>query len=1224
MSSVLTFALVGLGIGSLYVLAAQGLIVIFRGSGVLNLGLGAIGMVGAYVAFDATKGKLLDWSIPVQPFWSALLLGALVSACLGALVQQFLMRPLGQRSALVRVIATLGVLLTLQALVILQWTSVARVPASPLPQNLVTVFGSRVNIDKFILLGIAGAVTVALSLFYRYTRFGLATTAVAENETVAASLGLSPNRIAVLNWVIGSGLAGVFAVLIAPTVTLQPTVMTNLVLAATSVALVAGFRSFPVALLAGLVIGVAQTVVGGEVSGVPGIGAAVPFLFIVLWLMLRGQGIPSRDFLRQQLPSVGNGRLQWPLILAALVVVVTLGFSVQNVWLDGLIITMSAAIMMLSTVVLTGYAGQLSLAQFAIGIFGAWVAGRVAATQGWPFLVVLVVGVLATVPLGLLFAIPAVRTRGINLAIVTLGLGTVLYVSVFNNQNLTGGTQGTVIGEPSIFGYSVWSAANPRGYFVVVLVFLMLMLIVVSNLRRGRSGRRLLAVRANERAAAALGIDVRTVKLYAFGVAAAISSVGGVLYAFRNTSIRFGNYDNFGSIQLVASAVIGGCGYVGGAVLGGTLFPGGFNSIVLTSIGNGVEAYIPLIGGVGLLLMLLLNQDGIVKETMGNAALVKTYLREGGPVGKRLALGVVGLFLTVVVALYDRGGSFVDGLAVAVGLTTLTAAVGLHRVDARGVSARLILAVIALSVLADYSWDLGFVVAYVSMAVAAVTLLQRRWRGHGLGAPAALAAPSLVALAYYALDPTVARLALALVVVALALSVWCMQRGAAATASQLAGALLTPAAVAGVLFLAQERVPASAPLLLAGLVPLAAVITWREREFELPAAALLMAVPTLAAIVFLLRDTTGLAVLALLVAQFTYAVVIVRTRAGVSARTALFVLGEAVLGALLCELLSVRPVAGALLVLAAIKVARGPRSLTPKPITLPEGVTTERVAPLTLETRGITVRYGGTVAVSGVDLVVRPGRITGLIGPNGAGKTSFIDAVTGFARIAEGQILLGDDDVSSWSTTKRARAGVGRSFQALELFEDCSVIDNLRAASDPRDFASYLRDLVHPVEAPLSSTVVSAIREFDLVDDLAQGVDGLSYGKRRLLAIARAVAAQPSVLLLDEPAAGLNDHETAELAQLVLRLARDWGMAILLVEHDINFVMSVCDDITVLDFGSRISHGTPAEVRTDPAVIAAYLGVEEDAVPPSGEQEKVPAASVPGTSTRDGQVEGPV
>ena len=122
----------------------------------------------------------------------------------------------------------------------------------------------------------------------------------------------------------------------------------------------------------------------------------------------------------------------------------------------------------------------------------------------------------------------------------------------------------------------------------------------------------------------------------------------------------------------------------------------------------------------------------------------------------------------------------------------------------------------------------------------------------------------------------------------------------------------------------------------------------------------------------------------------------------------------------------------------------------------------------------------------------------------------------------------------------------------------------------------------------------------------ASGSEGLSYGKRRLLAIARAVAAQPSVLLLDEPAAGLNDHETRELATLVVRLAKEWGMAILLVEHDINFVMSVCDDITVLDFGTRISEGTPAEVRADPAVISAYLGEEDES---SAHESAVPATT---------------
>jgi ABC-type branched-subunit amino acid transport system ATPase component len=261
------------------------------------------------------------------------------------------------------------------------------------------------------------------------------------------------------------------------------------------------------------------------------------------------------------------------------------------------------------------------------------------------------------------------------------------------------------------------------------------------------------------------------------------------------------------------------------------------------------------------------------------------------------------------------------------------------------------------------------------------------------------------------------------------------------------------------------------------------------------------------------------------------------------------------------------------------------------PHTLPEA-TTEQVPPMSLRVEGLVVRYGGTIAVEDVSLEVRPGEILGLIGPNGAGKTSFIDAVTGFTRFSAGQLWLGDDDITSWSPAKRARAGLGRSFQSLELFEDSTVLENLRVASDPREWISYVRDLVYPVDPPLSPEVVTAIREFGFEDSLDRTVEDLSYGERRLLAIARAFAARPSVLLLDEPAAGLGDLETAELAHLVKRMAGDFGVAVLLVEHDMNLVMGICDELVVLEFGSTIASGKPTVVRRNPAVIAAYLGVE--------------------------------
>jgi sulfate-transporting ATPase len=187
-------------------------------------------------------------------------------------------------------------------------------------------------------------------------------------------------------------------------------------------------------------------------------------------------------------------------------------------------------------------------------------------------------------------------------------------------------------------------------------------------------------------------------------------------------------------------------------------------------------------------------------------------------------------------------------------------------------------------------------------------------------------------------------------------------------------------------------------------------------------------------------------------------------------------------------------------------------------------------------------------------------------------------------------VVVGDSNIGRMPAYRRARAGVSRSFQSLELFEDLTVLENLRTASDQRDWLSGFTGLVWPADPPLPPAAVAAIREFGLEDDLHRTVTDLAFGRRRLVGIARAVATQPSILLLDEPAAGLGDAESAELAALVRRLADEWGIGILLVEHDMRFVMDVCDRIVVLDFGRTIGSGTPEEIRRDPAVVAAYLG----------------------------------
>jgi sulfate-transporting ATPase len=224
-----------------------------------------------------------------------------------------------------------------------------------------------------------------------------------------------------------------------------------------------------------------------------------------------------------------------------------------------------------------------------------------------------------------------------------------------------------------------------------------------------------------------------------------------------------------------------------------------------------------------------------------------------------------------------------------------------------------------------------------------------------------------------------------------------------------------------------------------------------------------------------------------------------------------------------------------------------------------------------------------------VDLVVEPGKVHGLIGPNGAGKTTVIDAITGFVR-STGSVRLGAIDLSGSNARTRARAGVSRSFQSLELFNDLTILENLVVASEPDRGLRYLTDLVWPGRPSLSPAALEAIKQFDLIDLIDKKPDNISFGQRKTVAIARAIAASPSVLLLDEPAAGLNDHEAVELARLIRMVADEWNIAVLLVEHKVDMVVSISDSITVLESGRVLAAGNPREVMTNLAVIDAYLG----------------------------------
>jgi sulfate-transporting ATPase len=248
------------------------------------------------------------------------------------------------------------------------------------------------------------------------------------------------------------------------------------------------------------------------------------------------------------------------------------------------------------------------------------------------------------------------------------------------------------------------------------------------------------------------------------------------------------------------------------------------------------------------------------------------------------------------------------------------------------------------------------------------------------------------------------------------------------------------------------------------------------------------------------------------------------------------------------------------------------------------------VARMDLDVRDVTVLFGGVTALAEASLCVPGGKIVGLIGPNGAGKSTLIEVMSGFLAPNSGVIELGGRPLNKLSAERRARAGLGRTFQAAELFRDLTVRENLLVAGETGGAWQRIRDVFMPGRVGLTAGALAAISYFDLEEDLDSYPDELSYGRSRLVAIARAIAREPSVLLLDEPAAGLSESERGELAALIGELAHQHGVGVLLVEHDVELVMSTCDTVVALEFGRVIASGKPQNVRQNPDVIRAYLG----------------------------------
>jgi ABC-type branched-subunit amino acid transport system ATPase component/ABC-type branched-subunit amino acid transport system permease subunit len=897
---VLRFALLGLGAGAAYALLGQGIVVIYRGSGLLNFAQGGIAMVSAQIFYGLRNAHHLPATV-------AMLVSLSVAAGIGAAMQLVVLRQLKNASALARMMSTLALLGVTVGVGTVAWNanglSAGSVVTGILPTGTFN-FGDGLVIgqDRIVLLGLAIALTIGCWQLYQRTRYGLATSAVAENQQAAVVLGWSSDVIATINWVIGSVLAGIAGVLLAPIAGLSVTALVLTVIPGLAAALVGQFSSFWLVLAGGLGLGVLQAEMERYVQAA-GWADAVPFLVVIALVVLRGRPLPVRGDPLDRPILVGSGRIRLGVVVPAVVVTAVVVGSLSGSWALAASSSFLMGIVALSIVLLTGYAGQISLTQVTIAGIGAITAGNLSNHFGISFVPAVVIGTACAGIVGVLVGMPALRCRGVNLAVVTLGLSLVIEEVVLGNEHLNGGLTGVLtVASPRLFGIPLDQLHHSAEFAILTMLFFVVCAIAVANIRRGPTGRRLLALRSNERAAATSGVQVFGSKLYAFGLAAMLAGFAGALGAFQLPVVALGGYTTVGSIFAVLGTAIGGIGYIFGAILGGlTTTNGGIIQQWLSHFSGSVAEYLALASAVGSLQVIMFAPSGL-----GNLIAQKIDLRR---------------------------------------------------------------------------W----------------TLSRRQ------------------------------------------------PKGSAST---------TP--------------PPSGP----------------------------DGTPTLA-------------------------------------------LGRS------------------------------------------------------LRVRELSVRFGGVEAVSGVSLDVDPGEVVGLIGPNGAGKTTILDAISGLVS-ASGYVTIGGVSIDKLSARQRTLQGIGRTYQAVELFDDMSVIENIRVAAESRGVLCYMRDLVLPRSRPLPAVAQIAISDLDLSDELDRSAQDLSTGRRSMVGIARMLASSPGVVLLDEPAAGLNYEEKEELARLVRYLADKWRLSVLLIEHDVAFVTEVSNRVIALSLGQVIAEGSADEVLTDQAVVTSYLGTSEE------------------------------
>lgn len=627
MSDFLPFILIGLTAGSVYGLAANGLVLTYKSSGIFNFAHGTIAALAAFVFYDLRQRHGVPWPI-------ALGLCVLVLAPAAGVVLERLGRRLADAPVVMNVVATVGLLVVLQQAILIRYGAAAINMNSFLPTSTFRFVGVNVGYDQLIIMIVGVSAMAALTWMFRSTRTGRAMTAVVDQPSLLALMGTSPAQIRRRAWIIGTGFAALSGILLAPTVGLNAPVLTLLVVQAFGAAAVGRFSSLPYTYLGGLLIGVLSalsTKYVASISWLDGMPSSLPFvvLFIVLVVAPRNWLV---DFATNRKARVTDPhRLPLGAKLAGLVVLAIVVWRLPDIVgarLPVFSAGLAYVLIFLSLALLLRTSGQVSLGQLAFAAVGAVASARLATTAGLPWVLAMLIGALFAVPVGALLAIPAVRRSGLYLALATFGFAVLLQRLTFSTSLMFGGTDtGSLPAPRPSF------ATTDNAYFYVIVAFVAFAILLLSAVHRGRLGRLLRAMSDSPVALNTYGTNVTVVKVIVFCLSAFLAGLGGALLGPVTGSASPGNFDAFSSLMLLVVLVISaGSEVVASFVAAAALF---VLPVYITS--PTFNNYLPVLFGLTAIVVAIRPADAMVPAWLSRAAVRARRDSSRHPVMARLA-----------------------------------------------------------------------------------------------------------------------------------------------------------------------------------------------------------------------------------------------------------------------------------------------------------------------------------------------------------------------------------------------------------------------------------------------------------------------------------------------------------------------------------------------------------------------------------------------------------